>query len=100
LVDLVTCSLEVSELADPDAGDPGRELRMEETRRVLAEALRALAPEDRLLLTLRFDDDMSAREIGEIMGFPSPFHVYRKLKKTLGKLKEVLEAGGIDEGAV
>jgi RNA polymerase sigma factor (sigma-70 family) len=100
LVDLVSCSDDVSDLADHEAGDLGRELQMEETLRALSEALAALSTRERLLLTLRFEDEMSAREIGDVMGFPSPFHVYRRLRKTLGKLKEELEDRGIDEAMV
>ena len=100
LVDLVSSSDYVSDLADHKAGDLGRELRMEETLQALSEALAALSTRERLLLTLRFEDEMSAREIGDVMGFPSPFHVYRRLRKTLGKLKEELEDRGIDEAVV
>jgi RNA polymerase sigma factor (sigma-70 family) len=63
-------------------------------------ALRAefvrLAPRDRLLLALRFEDDLSASRISGILGLPTPFNVYRRLNIVLGKLRAALEARGID----
>src|SRR5438309_109170 len=54
-----------------------------------------LAAADRLLLKLRFDDDLSAREIAGLVGLPTPFHVYRRLNALLGELRRVLRQRGI-----
>ncbi len=62
----------------------------------LAGALSALPPSDRLLLKFRFEDDLSASEIAKAMGFPTPFHVYRRLNALLLSLKRALRAGGIE----
>ena len=69
---------------------------IEERDRALRSALLELAPRDRLLLTLRFEDDLSASRISQILGLPTPFHVYRRLQVLLRQLREVLEAKGID----
>jgi hypothetical protein len=45
---------------------------------------------------MRFEDQRSAAEIARAMGFPTPFHVYRRLNKLLGELRATLEARGID----
>jgi DNA-directed RNA polymerase specialized sigma subunit len=63
---------------------------------VLERAVGALEPRDRLLLRLRFDDDLSAREVADIMRFPTPFHVYRRLNKVLEILRHSLEQRGVD----
>jgi RNA polymerase sigma factor (sigma-70 family) len=62
----------------------------------LRDALQALPPRDRLLLTLRFEDDLSAARIGGILGFPTPFHVYRRLNAVLGQLRVALQSRGIE----
>jgi RNA polymerase sigma factor (sigma-70 family) len=58
--------------------------------------LALLTPRERLLVTLRFEDDMTAVRIAGILGLPSPFHVYRQLNTVLGKLRLALESHGID----
>ena len=55
-----------------------------------------LVSRDRLLLSLRFDDGCSAREIGTIMRFPTQFHVYRRLTAVLEMLKASLRRRGIE----
>lgn len=95
LVDLV------GERVDPDAlsrsdADPAAELHARERSSALETALGALPPGDRLLLALRFDDGLSAREIGGIMGFRTPFHVYRRLNAVLAALRRTLRQRGID----
>lgn len=62
----------------------------------LREALSRLTPRERLLITLRFEDDMPASRIAAIVGMPTPFHVYRRLNAILGHLRAVLESRGID----
>jgi RNA polymerase sigma factor (sigma-70 family) len=97
LVDLVDSAVDVSELADPDAANPSTRLSEEERRAAVKAALAEQPGRDQLLLSLRFQDDRSAREIADIMGFPSPFHVYRRLKAVLARLRAALEARGIDD---
>jgi RNA polymerase sigma factor (sigma-70 family) len=64
------------------------------------EALRAalvqLKSRERLLLALRYDDDLSAARIARIVGLPTPFHVYRQLNTILEKLRLILESRGIE----
>jgi RNA polymerase sigma factor (sigma-70 family) len=62
----------------------------------LSAALAALAPTDRLLLKFRFEDGLSANEISKVMDFPTPFHVYRRLKALFLALRRTLQAGGIE----
>ncbi|MFQ5889474.1 MAG: RNA polymerase sigma factor [Gemmatimonadota bacterium] len=82
----------------PSRGDasPDQRVRIAELSRALATALGALDTRDRLLLKLRFEDDRSVREIAGIMGFPSVFHVYRRLKALNAVLRRQLKKQGID----
>ena len=97
LLDLVTDELDVATTPDPSVEDPEAAVRRRELEEALEEAIRSLDPRDRLLLRLRFDDGHPARVIGEAMGFPSTFHVYRKLKKVLAGLRRRLQEAGISD---
>src|SRR5690349_3819630 len=95
LVDLVAEELNASELADPTGENPERQLRANELNQALLSALMGLEPRDRLLLQLRFADGLAAREIGQVIGFPTPFHVYRRLNTLLGQLRAALARRGV-----
>ncbi len=94
LVDLVGGAVDPDQLAAP-ASDPALSLQAEELHRALADATAGLAPADRLLLKLRFDDDLSAREIAAVLGLPTPFHVYRRLGALLEELRGRLRKRGV-----
>jgi RNA polymerase sigma factor (sigma-70 family) len=63
----------------------------------LRSELSRLTPRERLLLTLRFEDDLPAAKIASVLGLPTPFHVYRKINAILAKLRDQLHARGIDD---
>ena len=63
----------------------------------MSAATARLGATDRLLLKLRFDDDLSAREIAGLLALPTPFHVYRRLNALLQELRRVLQQRGIHE---
>ena len=92
LSDLAGTIEDLTCLADPTLPDPGDRLDAECRRLALARATRALAPSDQLLLRLRFEDDLSAKEIAALLGLPTPFHVYRRLAGVCAKLRLHLES--------
>ena len=94
LVDELWEKRKPTDLADPKVGDPEMDLRRGELTAALRQALEALAPDEQLLLALRFDNQLSARRIAEILDFPSPFHVYRRLNGLLARIREQLEGRG------
>ncbi len=55
-------------------------------------ALKALPSRERLILHLRFTEDLTQFEIGELMGI-SQMHVSRLLRRSLARLRAVAEAG-------
>lgn len=96
LVDLVGAD------TDPDhvvaaGNDPAGTLQANELHGALDAATAQLPAADRLLLKLRFDDDLSAREIAVLVGMPTPFHVYRRLNAILVLLRDRLRAGGVED---
>lgn len=74
------------------------DVALEERERLeaLERALSALQPRDRMLLALRFKEDQTAIAIARLMGFPTPFHVYRRLNTVLGTLRQTLGHAGVD----
>lgn len=96
LEDLVGAELDLDQVADRAAADPATGAQTQEVRDVLRRALAALEPGDRLLLKLRFEDDLPAREIAGLVHLPTPFHVYRRLRALFAALRRVLEQAGIE----
>ncbi len=97
LLDLVAEELDPARMPDRSAGNPDQTLRETELIGALRSALLELDPEDRLLLKLRFEDDLPVSEIVRVMRLPSVFHVYRRLKPALRELQEQLRARGFDD---
>ena len=97
LVDHLAAEIDSADLPDGANADPHAQLRAAELSRNLADVLRGLDPRDQLLLTLRFADELAAREIALMMKFPTPYHVYRRLAAVLEQLRAALVRRGIEE---
>lgn len=97
LADLVADRIDPAHLAGATHTAPDEQLARAERERALGKALEAISPADRLLLRLRFGEDLSAREIAGILRLPTPFHVYRRLDKVLNRLRGLLLRMGVQE---
>jgi RNA polymerase sigma factor (sigma-70 family) len=95
LADLVSGRANPDDL--PEQGH-GSDARMDEDERhqVVESVLATLDARDRLMLRLRFDDELPVRRIASMMGFPTVFHVYRHLNALLARVRHSLESRGID----
>jgi RNA polymerase sigma factor (sigma-70 family) len=100
LVDLAGAEMDPTDLPDTRFGDPDRQPREHELAGALQQVLATLEPRDRLLLRLRFEDGLSVPRIAEVMGFPSPFHAYRRLTQLFGELRPGLRARGVEDSVV
>jgi RNA polymerase sigma factor (sigma-70 family) len=98
LADHLFESLESAEGGGNDALAADAELVAAERHDALMRALDALPPRDRLILTLRFEDDLTAAEIARTVGLPTPFHVFRHLNRSFATLRRALTASGIEGG--
>jgi RNA polymerase sigma-B factor len=83
--------------ADDDAvaleiPDEERGYELAEGREALQRGLAALPPRERVILHLRFEEDMIQSEIGEIMGI-SQMHVSRLISRALEMLRRVAHEG-------
>ena len=97
LEDLVATEIDPEQVAASASNSPDLALRRRELARALRQALDELAPSDRLLLALRFEDDRPVREIAETMKLPTVFHVYRRVGAALSELKRALARRGVME---
>ena len=99
LVDLVSDGTEITELVDTSGAGPDERLRARQLDDALKSVVAALEPDDRLLLRLRFEDELSAPEIARIMSCRSQFDVYRRLRHVLETLRNALGRRGIGDSA-
>jgi RNA polymerase sigma factor (sigma-70 family) len=98
LADLLTDSEALDTLAFPGM-TPDLEICAAETRYALDGALSRLDVSDRLLLRLRYEDELPVLEIAGLMGESSPFPVYRRIEKVLAFLRRELGLAGLTGAA-
>jgi RNA polymerase sigma factor (sigma-70 family) len=96
LVDLIATEIDQAGLPDPRGGAE-EDLRRRDLASALEASLARLSPAHRLLLTMRFEDDRPAREIAQLLRYPTPFHVYRTLKTLLSELRVSLAQQGFND---
>jgi RNA polymerase sigma-70 factor (ECF subfamily) len=89
--------LETERLADPSES-PLASLLEGERRTVLRDALDHLPGEDREIILLAFERDLSRRDIMEITGKPSVSAVTSHLYRAMQKLKAIVTRGGYFSG--
>ncbi|MDO8666161.1 MAG: sigma-70 family RNA polymerase sigma factor [Gemmatimonadales bacterium] len=94
LAELVGEDVDAAQIPDTAVG-PVAVLEERERSRLLESCREKLDPRDRLLLKLRFEDDLPARAIAEVLGFASAFHVYRRLDKVTAALRDCLRRRGV-----
>ena len=97
LLDLIANEIDVDRLEDEDSLHPDAELLSAERRQTLTAAVAELGLDDQLLLTLRFEDDISVQKIAPMIGLQSRFQVHRRLRHVLEQLRRKLIARGMTE---
>jgi RNA polymerase sigma factor (sigma-70 family) len=96
LVDLVSAEVDPADLSAPADRGPELEFARRERDRLLQQCVDRLPPRDQLLLRLKFAEGMSAREIADLMRFPSAGHVYRRLEAVLRELRQDVGRRGLE----
>lgn len=99
LADSLGADLDTDLLPESEAASAEDVLIRHEREARLHAELETLPAQDRLLLALRFEDDLPASQIAGMVGLPTPFHVYRRLNAVLAKLRAALVSQGIDGSA-
>lgn len=78
------------EIADP-APNPEAVILTEQQRIQLEHGLEALLPDERLIVRLRFEDELSLQEIAQLMGLADAQRVQRRLLAVIKILREAME---------
>lgn len=68
-----------------------------ERNRLLSRALKKLPGRERLLLRLRFEEEMTLDQIAKLLQLGNAQRVDRQIKQILSGLRNELESGGLDE---
>jgi RNA polymerase sigma factor (sigma-70 family) len=97
LVDLLTAEVDLSSIGDTGARNADDTVRLADLYHALQAALGLLEPQDRLLIKLRFEDELPMPEIAQTLRFPTRFHAYRRLTQVLGELRGALEDSGVED---
>ena len=87
------------ELTDPHE-DPESEAARREFLDALHEAMAELSAGERLLLRLRFEQDLSLEEISNLMQLGTPLRAQRSIQKALSKIRQDLLVKGISSVSV
>jgi RNA polymerase sigma factor (sigma-70 family) len=98
LADFVAAEVDPDQLASATFVDPEAAVLAAERRQALQKALEELDVADRLLLTLRFEDDIPTADLAPMVGLQTRFQVHRRLKSVIAKLRRSLAANGIEDG--
>jgi len=99
LLDLTPAMVDLASIVDERDLAADESVQVAQRNQALAVALGTLDPADRVLLKLRFDDDLPAREIATILRMPTAFHVYRRLASVCASLRRCLVARGVESSA-
>jgi RNA polymerase sigma factor (sigma-70 family) len=83
-------------IPDAQGAAPDETVRRDDLNQRLEEALAGLDERDRLLLTFRFVDELPARRIAELQGWPDQMAVYRRIAHLTEALRKQLASRGVD----
>lgn len=86
----------VGELGSESSDNPAKELTLDDRRKVLADALEKLKPEERSLVTLFYYNELSIQEVSDVSG-QSLSNVKVILHRSRKKLVQILSEMGIKE---
>jgi len=89
-------AVDVDTVAD-DVSGPDDDLVTRNRDECLRRAIATLSEREQLILSLRFEDELSASRIARIVGYSTPFQVYRILASLQARLKAALKSQGIDD---
>jgi len=95
LSDSISSEIDADSISD-SARAPDRGLVIDYRDQCLQDEISRLPARDRLIISLRFEDGLSASRIARVIGLATPFHVYRNLNSILGRLRDALKARGIE----
>jgi len=91
-------SAELAVPPPPSDDPPADPAVLAEQQTLLARALEALPPDDRLAVQLYVVDEMPADQVAQALGYPSGKTVYNRVYRALASVRAHLEQAGITGG--
>jgi RNA polymerase sigma factor for flagellar operon FliA len=88
-------ALSSTDTAEEHVEDAARREEVERLQRALHDAFAQIAAQDRVLIALRFDQDLSIVEIAQLTGSSVPT-LHRRLDRSVKQLRAALTGGGFD----
>ena len=98
LANLVGADIDLADLPDSSDNNPETLVRETQMHQAVESALQKLAPRERLMIKLRFEDQLGMPDIAQTLELPSRFHAYRMLTDILARLKQSLASNGVSDG--
>ncbi len=87
-------SIPLLEILRDSAPDPEKQACSNQQKLALAGALSEMPQEDRLLLRLRYEEDLTLAQAARLAGLKDPQTAHRRLEAALDRLKYLLTNGG------
>jgi len=87
-------SVPLLEILSDSAPDPEQQASANQQKQALAGALLEMPSEDRLLLRLRYEEDLTLAQTAQLAGLKDPQTAHRRLEAALDRLKILLTTGG------
>jgi RNA polymerase sigma factor (sigma-70 family) len=88
-------AVSATDTSETNVEDTERQKNIERLERALQSAFAKIATQDRVLIALRFDQDLSMVEIAKITGSSVPT-LHRRLDKSMTQLRAALSQSGFD----
>jgi len=88
-------SVPSTQTSDANVEDAARQVSLDRLERTLRAAFASVPDQDRVLVALRFDQELSIVEIARLTGSSVPT-LHRRLDRTLKQLRHALTASGFD----
>jgi RNA polymerase sigma factor (sigma-70 family) len=96
LVDLISADVDLSSITDGTRNGEDA-IREAELYNALDAAIETLPPRDRLMVKLRFEDELPMSELSRNLGFANRFQAHRHLAEILAVLRRALERSGVSD---
>jgi RNA polymerase sigma factor (sigma-70 family) len=85
--------------AESRVEDAAQQVQVDRVEQVLTQAIAKFSVQDRVLLGLRFQQELKIAQIAALLGSSSPT-LHRRLGKILGDLREALKSAGVNPGDI
>lgn len=88
-----------SERADERVVEQDVERLARQASRIVRDALERMTADDRVILRMRFGEELSVADLARVLGVPQR-PLYRRIEQLLAQLRRALESAGVDASSI